>query len=419
MAKTTGGFGLDNALSFESPQSLFSSELQQYAPDYRPGWHQLLIIGNGFDLECGLPSKFKDFYEPRHEAMLSYEEEYSNPEVPWGRLLKDDGLTIWDVILADEAGEYWCNIEAALRDWIAPEYDCAGGNRKAGSLLKAIKEANCDSAGDDQPGSLVSDVLLARAFRYVADNIDASETMCWTADTLLDYLFLELHDLERQFASYLNDAVARAEGYANTANELLFTLLLDERASEKDYRIDESILSFNYTRPANHLDTDTHEINLVNVHGRLGSEIVFGIDGKDLPKDSGELRFTKTYRLMALDVPNVEKLIWPHALGLDGGTSLIKFYGHSLSEADYSYFQAIFDSVGLYDSSTRLIFYYKPREDASASRDSMMKKVFHLLDIYGNTMDNPDHGKNLIHKLLLEGRLSVKPLPERTVRRKQ
>lgn len=30
-----------------------------------------------------------------------------------------------------------------------------------------------------------------------------------------------------------------------------------------------------------------------------------------------------------------------------------------------------------------------------------------LLTTYGETLDNKDHGKNLMHKLLLEGRLEV------------
>ncbi len=38
----------------------------------------------------------------------------------------------------------------------------------------------------------------------------------------------------------------------------------------------------------------------------------------------------------------------------------------------------------------------------------MAAKVASLLNTYGQTMDNVDHGKNLMHKLLLEGRLAVK-----------
>ncbi len=40
----------------------------------------------------------------------------------------------------------------------------------------------------------------------------------------------------------------------------------------------------------------------------------------------------------------------------------------------------------------------------------MMKRVTDLLSIYGETLDNIDHGNNLIHKLLLEGRLSIESI---------
>ena len=29
------------------------------------GLHQLVVLGNGFDLECGLPTRFCHFFEPR------------------------------------------------------------------------------------------------------------------------------------------------------------------------------------------------------------------------------------------------------------------------------------------------------------------------------------------------------------------
>ena len=35
---------------------------------------------------------------------------------------------------------------------------------------------------------------------------------------------------------------------------------------------------------------------------------------------------------------------------------VIKFYGHSLARADYSYFQYIFDMYDLYNSNIKLIF---------------------------------------------------------------
>ena len=96
--------------------------------------------------------------------------------------------------------------------------------------------------------------------------------------------------------------------------------------------------------------------------------------------------------------------------------------------SDYSYFQAIFDTVGLYDGDTTVIFYYRPwkqkdgtKVDEQVARADMMSKVVRLLNSYGQTMENKAHGRNILHKLLIKGRLMVKLLPSvgaRTCKRK-
>ena len=48
--------------------------------------------------------------------------------------------------------------------------------------------------------------------------------------------------------------------------------------------------------------------------------------------------------------------------------------------------------------------------DEQAIREELYSRISHLLIEYGNTLDNKDHGKNLMHKLLLEERLLIKRL---------
>lgn len=84
---------------------------------------------------------------------------------------------------------------------------------------------------------------------------------------------------------------------------------------------------------------------------------------------------------------------------------MIKFYGHSLASADYSYFQSIFDMVSLYSSRVRLLFFYG--DYSVTARTETYQRVLNLLSAYGETMDNEDHDKSLIHKLILKGRLSI------------
>lgn len=145
------------------------------------------------------------------------------------------------------------------------------------------------------------------------------------------------------------------------------------------------------------------------------------MDGKNLKPPqlyyNSTIRFTKTYRLMKLSSEPHQSLVHPYVAGSHGSaTGVIKFYGHSLADAGYSYFQAIFDEVNLYESDTRLIFYYnnnRPGQELQEVfvQEEMFEKVSHLITTYGATLDNDDHGRNLLHKLLLEGRPTVKQAP--------
>ena len=83
----------------------------------------------------------------------------------------------------------------------------------------------------------------------------------------------------------------------------------------------------------------------------------------------------------------------------------IKFYGHSLNEADYSYFQSIFDYYNLYENTNvSLIFYYSKGFEQT-------DKVYQLINTYAKTLSNKDQGNNLTHKLLLENRLKIVEIP--------
>ncbi len=151
----------------------------------------------------------------------------------------------------------------------------------------------------------------------------------------------------------------------------------------------------------------------MNIHGKLGGEIIFGIDGKDCMDNPNAVSFTKTFRLMRRGGSRTDKLIGTaNSANLQGATDVIKFYGHSLGKADYSYFQSIFDGVDLYESKTVLVFYYpfdsSDEEKNESWRNGLANSINDLLVDYGATMDNQDHGKNLMHKLLLEGRLILR-----------
>lgn len=402
-------FDLDLAIPTFDPKSFLPKN----------SWHQLLVIGNGFDLECGLKSKFSDFYEPRKNLLFPSVDVLEASGMNWGQWLKENKLTVWDLILERHTDSRWCDIEGAIEKWVQPSNESIAFPRDPFSRTLSLlnpQQGHSDIFFDERvrekwisyPGRKVPDLPEKNIARYFANT--QPEIGDWTRTILLKALLSELHELELAFAQYLRDRLGVDASYRANAGELMLVLATQEMPSADEYEISTSLLNFNYTHPP--LLQIPGRLDFVNIHGRLSGEIVFGIDGKELMDCSDVVPFTKTYRLLGLDGVKEHRLVEPMGFGPnDQSTDLIKFYGHSLSKADYSYFQTLFDTVDLYKSHTRLIFYYRKHEGSENAQERMFSAVTKLLTTYGSTMDNLDHGKNLMHKLIIEGRLFVRELP--------
>lgn len=249
-------------------------------------------------------------------------------------------------------------------------------------------------------------------YNYVSTCMEKDDV---TQEELTNFLLTSLKDYEHIFASYLEEQVDNNKTYREKAHEYFAAIrnACIEKTQQKDY--ESSILNFNYTTPFKTEDPQLGIVAAQNIHGSLGrTDIIFGIDGKDVAEDDPALPFTKTYRLMSLEPYKSETVKL-----CDSDTGFIKIFGHSLSRADYSYFQSIFDTVNLYGGDTKLVFLYKkyPNKpdktvDEQAIREELYSRISHLLYEYGSTLDNKDHGKNLMHKLLLEQRLLIKDVDE-------
>lgn len=58
--------------------------------------HQLLVLGNGFDITCGLNSRFVQFFSPR---MVVIDKNKNIRKKGWAQALSALGITAWDLIL--------------------------------------------------------------------------------------------------------------------------------------------------------------------------------------------------------------------------------------------------------------------------------------------------------------------------------
>lgn len=146
-------------------------------------------------------------------------------------------------------------------------------------------------------------------------------------------------------------------------------------------------------------------------NGNSAPRPIFGIDNHNILADNIEndprIIFTKSFRIVNDNVNNIRLR---DALS---NYDLVTVYGHSLGRADYSYFETFFDKGDLYNSNVRLEFYYysgETEKDRMINAIKYNKAVNNLLTYYGQTMGTL-HGEDIVNKLTLEKRLTVKPNP--------
>lgn len=370
-------------------------------------WHQTLVIGNGFDLQCGLASRFLDFFEDRRKRLYAATAD-SNSSKSFGTRLDEQGLTVWDLVLDHQPVELWNDVESAIAEWTT---DPSFYRKVLKQIAEARTRATLTSLADlhvfiSKPSTDNLYFVIARFLLDVYPDLPHNPT----ESSLNAVFFDELSKLENDFCDYLSSQVDGNMDYRDKAQALFLNIASKGTPDPALYSINTSILSFNYTEPELRWGEKHTSIHTVNIHGRLDGEIIIGIDGKGRMTDELALPFTKTYRLMSRKKRlRYDSSYTDHDALICGKVDAIKFYGHSLSEADYSYFQAMFDATDLYGGSTTLAFYHRPCSgaDVEAARTEVMKNAVSLLSAYGTTLDNKDHGNNLIHKLLLEDRLFV------------
>ena len=411
---------------------------------------ELVIIGNGFDLACGLKSSYSDFFyhrytDDRKRQLYDYEGISSSElcklnfwdfifgYVDIFQIYKEHYLqgtwqsdkTILDLkndkILQNNMNFYesnsifksWQDIENVLKKYLILIDDSNIHKTVINNILsdKYIKTGNLEHLYSNEILELHLSLILLKIIR-----VKQTEKSIYKFDFIKEdgqegfkrYLFKvllsELKEFENSFKDYLLNQVNKDTEYSIKATRLMFNQILDSPNLERE-KI--KILNFNYTSPLGN-----GPISIRNVHGSLydKGDIIFGIDNqKESSNERKSLRiFTKTYRMLG-SIYELHKIYFGIDLEIkNDDITVINFYGHSLGEADYSYFQSIFDGVNLYSSNVALKFLYSDFDRKEKERQ--FTRISDLLSDYGETLDNKDHGKNLMHKLLLESRLIIKEI---------
>ncbi|MFT9004143.1 MAG: AbiH family protein [Liquorilactobacillus hordei] len=348
---------------------------------------QLLILGNGFDLNCGLKSSYKDFFDWKYkekspgfkladfsstlkEKIENVKETRKGEFYPYLKE-KFENLNSWDFLFLihtfleenEEKNLFrWCDIETII-----------------GITLGHLGAHSAYTDMEYFPNIV--------EFFFVQNDINYEK------------LLEELNEIEDAFKKFLSEQV-NSVNYSNKTREKLNYLTAGSNVAD--------ILSFNYTL-SEIKDEGVEKLrSFFNVHGNLESgKIIFGIDSQDIAPRSGYYIFTKTYRSLISGFNN------KRTKGLQKDITKITFYGHSLSAGDYSYFESIFDFYDIYSSDVVIEFYcclyeggpFYLKENNSIKKENY-KAIINLISHYSGSLKE-SHGNNLLHKLLLENRLKI------------
>lgn len=384
----------------------------------------LLIIGNGFDLECGLKSSYGDFFKKRisKEIIDSFTEIYDifidnrrgsfvsiffSNELPRQmkgeqfrgyihpddyKIIKKANLTFWDFIFLTKGMSNtsdWHNVEDNIRLFLSNEVNSVTDYLNIGMPDKSVEFGEKHRIR----------FCCIMAFTFLEENRYKK------SNDIYDFLYKELKIFEEDFTEYLKEEFQLSRSIYDIKFPALMRAILDLDLDDKPSD-NYSILSFNYTR----YEKIAGEVS--NIHGTLRDRnIIFGIDQKSIRSDAPEYRFTKTFRkLTQVEKSNNEVTI--------SGKDILRnifFYGHSLSELDYSYFQSIFDYYDIYSSEIKLIFCCTHFDENKTEEEILQAQTLaasKLIETYGASMgkEREQHGKNLLHKLMLEDRVDVRIL---------
>ena len=370
---------------------------------------ELYVLGNGFDLWQKLPTKYEDYFRQRESKGFSYEKIIASFKgehlISEDRIeiIKNNVLNLYNknnnleinkslfyyylLYKKDEEHRDWYEVESEIKPYVNNITEILH-NRYSMKLGQNIRKNKVDKSKVEDWYTFL--VLLVHEIELEA----APKSEKRYINKAINFAMQHLNLFEKDFGNYIKDL-------RNELAHSLDNILYNDKPKK--------IINFNYTTVIKNEINKFKNIQkyptaenirsieeVINIHGDYKNPI-FGIDNQNV--DESMNIFTKTYRILSSDT--IESFTLPSNKLLE----TIYFFGHSLSEADYSYFQSMFDYYSIYDSKIRLIFLYSDHDGKEKSRQE--NRVVKLINDYGKTLENKDKGKNLLHKLLLENRIKI------------
>lgn len=367
---------------------------------------ELYILGNGFDLYLGLKTKYSDYFK--------------------NRKISEEFFEKIKLIFKNSIGSY--NYDARGKVYAVFNYDEALLNMQIIQLYKDIEKnlfylyliflKKCDLNWNEVESNILPFIrdtskIFKLKMETILGNIEKNEMYKYLLIakviikdrknlSFLDFMMEQLNLFEKDFGNYIESLELKEKNKNRLIN--IFRTTCRKKIINFNYSIFLQDLIDRYKDIAFSEIEIARRIksieSIVNIHGDFKNPI-FGIDSHN--SEEQFQNFTKTSRILNNDTVGNFELPKPEKLGT------INFFGHSLSEADYSYFQSLFDYYDIYSSNIKLNFMYSEydKNDLTRAKRETHNNVVKLMNNYGEKLENKDKGKNLLHKLLIENRIKL------------
>ena len=367
---------------------------------------ELYILGNGFDLYLGLKTRYSDYFKNRKISEEFFEKIKSIFKNSIGSYNYDARTKVYavfdydEILLNMQIVQLYKDIEKNLfylylmflkkcdLNWNEVESNILPFTRDTSKIFKLKMET---ILGNIEKNEMYKYLLIAKVIIKDRKNL-----------SFLDFMMEQLNLFEKDFGNYIGSLEIKEENKNRLIN--IFRTTCRKKIINFNYSIFLQDLIDRYKDIAFSEIEIARRIkpieSIVNIHGDFKNPI-FGIDS--LNSEEQFQNFTKTSRILDNDTIENFELPKPEKLGT------INFFGHSLSEADYSYFQSLFDYYDIYSSNIKLNFMYSEydKNDLTRAKRETHNNVVKLMNNYGEKLENKDKGKNLLHKLLIENRIKL------------
>lgn len=371
-----------------------------------------LVIGNGYDLHCGLKSSYADFFmrdadknnyfnkwldEFKEKISLNAFTTEQSKEDVWVEFKSIDELNIWDLFFYIETKTtnqnnkeawLWCDIETVMYNSLK-SYDSRECNTNLFRWEHVYKAITKKMPKEFKFWKIyvMAKVILEKRNMEKFKNIDE----------FYYYILDELNQFEKEFGMFIDKKRCLYSNFLlkipNTDFEKRSKMTLQELCNVDNLV---SIDSFNYD------DIGDENLNKIlhNINGNLENPI-FGIDSNLCRASDPRFIFTKTNRRMELEMIDFE-------CQKDIAFDNVIVYGHSLSSNDYSYFFPLLDKLEMTNflSNKKIIFgfsVYDMEKETEIKRKNRLN-IQKLFEAYANYMGLKDVNR-LLDSLTTQNRV--------------